>query len=366
MHTSIKIGKSLHRILYYHERKVKEGVAECLYAGNMVKEAQELKLKEKQFFLQRLDSLNERVTRRTMSLILSCHQNDRIDNEQMRRLGREYVREMGLEGQPFLIYRHRDTPHPHLHIVTSRIRPDGSEFKLSPGMYLRSLKLSREVEVKYGLYQAGRRLTEKEYQAQYPVQVIRHGETPLKPTINAILGAILPSHVYTSLDELNVLIRPYRLMATRGSEDSITYRRNGLLYVPLNSQGEMEEVYVKSSLLRMKPGLRYLRQRFAENQPRQAQMLKRVTTSIDWIFHNQQVSMRGLQERLREDKIDMIVTPQQKIYFVDRLNKAVFSGIAGIQDRCISEEAYQRQQQEQKLVQGQRQKLKQRPGMDLI
>ena len=57
----LRSQKSVHGVLYYHEQKLKQGVAECLYAGNMIKDARDLTLKDKQFYLQRLESLNDRV-----------------------------------------------------------------------------------------------------------------------------------------------------------------------------------------------------------------------------------------------------------------------------------------------------------------
>lgn len=348
---------------------MKQGVAECLYAGNMMKAAHDLTVREKQFHLQRLESLNERVARRTMSLILSWHPGDHPGREQMEKLGRDYVREMGLDRQPYLIYSHRDTVHPHIHVVTNRIRSDGSSIRISPAMRLQSLQASRELERRYGLHQAGLRLTEKEWQAQHPVQVVQYGVTPLKQTINAVLEHVLPNHVYTSLDELNVLLRPYRIKATRGSEESVTYRNRGLLYVPLNDRGKMEEVYVKSSLLRSKPGLRYIEQRFAENLQLEPTIRQRVETSIDWIFHKQRMSMEAFRQALRQEKIDMVANGQ-RLYYVDRVNKAVLSGnrlgpkysLLGVREWCISVEEYQRQQQT--LVQTQKQHLRQRPKMD--
>jgi hypothetical protein len=368
MHTTIKLGKKVHRILYYHERKVKEGVAECLYAGIMMKASQDLTFKEKQFFFQRLESLNERVARRTMSLILSWHQDDHPGREQMEKLGRDYMREMGLDRQPYLIYSHRDTMHPHIHIVTNRIRPDGSAIRNSLAMRVQSFQLTRKLERKYGLHQPGRRLTEKEWQAQHPVQVVRYGVTPLKPAISAVVEDVLPKYIYTSLDELNVLLRPYRVKATRGGEDSVTYRNKGLLYVPLNERGKMEEVYVKSSVLRMKPGLQYIERQMAENRLKMPAIQQRVETSVDWIFHQQRVNTEAFRKALRQDKIEMVMEGQ-KLYYVDRLNKAVLSGdrlgykysLEGLRERCLSEEEYLRQQQSQV----QKRQLRQRPGMDL-
>ena len=360
MHAIIKIEKSVHGVLYYHERKLKQGVAECLYAGNMIKDARDLTLKDKQFYLQRLESLNDRVERRTVSVMLSCHRDDSPDNDQMRRLGQEYMKELGWEQQPYLVYRHRDAAHHHLHIVATRIRADGSLIRITPALLLHSLELSRKLEVKFGLRRARGRIADDEWRSQHPVQAIQYGVTPLKPTMNAVLESVLGNRVYTSLDELNVILRPFRIKASRGREDSITYKNNGLLYYPLNERGEQEKTYIKSSSLKCKPTLRYLQQRFAENRVIYEQVRQRVQTSVDWVFFKQRVSMEALRQALRQEKIDLVQGEGQRMYYVDRLSKAVLSA-DGLRERCISAEEYQRQT----LVQVQKQQLKQRPKMDL-
>lgn len=42
-------------------------------------------------------------------------------------IAHRYLKEMGYaeEGQPLLVYAHRDTPNNHIHIITSRVAPDG-------------------------------------------------------------------------------------------------------------------------------------------------------------------------------------------------------------------------------------------------
>ena len=47
--------------------------------------------------------------------------------EQLMNIAHQYLKEMGCgeDGQPILIYAHHDTDNHHLHIVTSRVAPDG-------------------------------------------------------------------------------------------------------------------------------------------------------------------------------------------------------------------------------------------------
>ena len=45
----------------------------------------------------------------------------------------QYLKEMGYgeSGQPLLVYSHYDTENTHLHIITSRVAPDGRKIKHS-------------------------------------------------------------------------------------------------------------------------------------------------------------------------------------------------------------------------------------------
>ena len=59
-------------------------------------------------------------------LAISCR-GDEYSYEQLLDIAHQYLKEMGYgeDGQPVLIYAHHDTDNHHLHIVTSRVAPDG-------------------------------------------------------------------------------------------------------------------------------------------------------------------------------------------------------------------------------------------------
>lgn len=376
MHIKQKSSLSLEREINYHEQKVAQKQAVCLLAVNMLKEADQLTIREKQFFLERLQSLNDGVKRKTLQIFQSYHKDDVLDDNKMRKISREFMNEMDLGNQPYLVYRHWDTPHPHAHIVTTNIRADGTRINLWGAEWVKSMQLARTLEQKYNLYRAGQRIPDDEWARRYPVQKIVYGVTELKPTMNAILEAVLPNYKYTTLEELNMLLRPYHMKASRGREDGVIYQRQGLIYLPLNSQGQNENMYIKASTLRCKPTLRNLQQRFNENATLRETHRQRLTTAIDWIFYKQSVSEEAFRQALQKQKISIMREENPKgglrqIYYIDQLTKTVWDGgtlgqrysASGIQERCISAETYQQQLQQQKLVQKQGLRPRLRPDL---
>jgi hypothetical protein len=307
-----------------------------------------------------------------MHLFLSWNRSDILDDDKMRNISRDYLQEMGLGKQPYLIYRHYDTAQPHAHVVTTNIRPDGTRIGYWRAERLRRISISRQLEMKYGLYVAGRRLPDDEWARQNPVQKLIYGVTPLKPTMNAVLQKIIPAYKYTSLEELNAVLKGYNIRAIRGAEHTVTRKNNGLLYFPLKDSGERYDVYIKASLLRCNPTLTRLQRLFTDNMGACSQYKQRLTTAIDWIFHNQQVTESAFRQALLKEKIRIVEGPERKrsFFYIDDLTKTVYEAdrlgrkytAEGIGERCVSEELWQRQQT---LKQEQKQQLRQRPKIDL-
>ena len=111
----------------YNERKVSEGVAELLeIKGFDLIDQQYTPDDLKQQFLNYTYQYNERIKKPQFHLAISCR-GDEYTYEQLLDIAHQYLKEMGYgeEGQPLLIYAHHDTDNHHIHIVTSRVAPDG-------------------------------------------------------------------------------------------------------------------------------------------------------------------------------------------------------------------------------------------------
>lgn len=83
---------------------------------------------------------------------LSFHPDDapKLTDEMMIRLAGEYMRRMGITDTQYIVARHHDTGHPHIHILYNRVRydrklvPDNNERR-------RNTKICKALKQKYGL-----------------------------------------------------------------------------------------------------------------------------------------------------------------------------------------------------------------------
>lgn len=75
----------------------------------------------------------------------------RLTDELMSEIAREYMRRMGIVNTQYIICRHTDTAHPHLHIVANRVDNDGNTISDSNDSR-RSAKICRELTQEYGLH----------------------------------------------------------------------------------------------------------------------------------------------------------------------------------------------------------------------
>ena len=113
----------------YNERKVSEGVAELLEMKNFgfIGQIDSYTPDQlKQYLTKYTYRHNQRIKSPQFHLAISCR-GDEYSYEQLLDIAHQYLKEMGYgeEGQPLLIYAHHDTDNHHLHIVTSRVAPDG-------------------------------------------------------------------------------------------------------------------------------------------------------------------------------------------------------------------------------------------------
>ena len=113
----------------YNEHKVSEGVAELLEMKNFgfIGQVDSYTPDQlKQYLTKYTYRHNQRIKSPQFHLAISCR-GDEYSYEQLLDIAHQYLKEMGYgeEGQPLLIYAHHDTDNHHLHIVTSRVAPDG-------------------------------------------------------------------------------------------------------------------------------------------------------------------------------------------------------------------------------------------------
>lgn len=114
----------------YNEAKVSKGVAELVEIKNfdLLQNTGNVTASNLQEFLINYSSQNDNIKKPQFHLAISCKK-DEYDYNELVKIAHQYLKEMGYgeDGQPLLIYAHHDTSNHHIHIVTSRINPQGKK-----------------------------------------------------------------------------------------------------------------------------------------------------------------------------------------------------------------------------------------------
>ena len=147
MVAKITVPGSIKRALNYNEQKTKEGLAECIYAHNFLKEAAQLNFYEKLERFERLIALNKRAATNTIHVSLNFGLNENIEGEKLVEIATVYMQKIGFGGQPYLVYQHHDAGHPHVHIVSTIIQKDGKRISLHNLGKNESNKARKEIEI---------------------------------------------------------------------------------------------------------------------------------------------------------------------------------------------------------------------------
>ncbi|WP_245542613.1 relaxase/mobilization nuclease domain-containing protein [Segetibacter koreensis] len=150
----IKRTQSLSRSLNYNEKKIEAGVAECIHAVNYPKYLERLNFYEKLHRLEHQAKLNERVKANSAHISLNFHDNDALSKEKLLAIAETYMKGIGFEQQPYLVYRHYDVGHPHIHIVSTNIQADGSKIEMNNIGRNQSELARKAVEIQFGLIKA--------------------------------------------------------------------------------------------------------------------------------------------------------------------------------------------------------------------
>ncbi len=257
----------------YNEQKVKAGQAEVLDSQHLRK----TNPVELQKYFDRFQY--SRVSKPALHISLSFAQADKpkLSNEKMVELSKEYLQKMGYAKQPYVLYRHHDTPHPHVHILTSRI--DIHTRKKLPHAFeqRKSKEITDKMEVKHGLTISDNRLQLKRELVGDIQKAIKNGQPDNLKSLNRELEKI-------------------------GSAARVKSTGRGLVYYKVEEGGNRKGKSAKSSLFK-DVGLdkKSLEKTFAFNQ----QKREYVKGNIEKVLaKSPQVNATTFARALREKGID--------------------------------------------------------------
>lgn len=324
-------GSSISTTLNYNERKVQQEKAECILAANYPMDHDRMTFKQKLNRLENQVALNENVTRNSVHISLNFDTSEQLSTEILREIAGDYMAQLGFSEQPYLVYRHHDAGHPHIHIVSVKIGADGRRIDTQNIGRNQSEKARKDIELRYGLVRAEDSKNSSRYRLE-PVssQRVQYGKMETKKAISNVLSNVLDSYKCASLAELNALLQLYNIKADRGGETSRMYKGGGLMFRALDEQGKKIGAPIKASQFWMRPTLKKLEQHFLKNAVAKQPFRNRLKNAIDLAL----LQPRGIHDLIKALEKEGISTVLRQsdtgsiygITYVDHRNKVVFNG----------------------------------------
>jgi len=279
-----------------------------------------------------LNNLNSRATTKTIHISLNFDPSEKLSNDKLIEVANVYMEKVGFGQQPFLVYNHEDAGHPHIHIISTTIKADGSRINTHNIGKNQSEKARKEIEQQYGLVKA-----ERQQQLMKPgikpVDALKavYGKFETKRSISNVVGSVFSQYKFTSLPEFNAALKQFNVIADRGKEEGRIYKNRGLVYRILDSDGNKVGVPIKASSIGCKPILDNLEKKFIANEVAKEPLKQRAKNTIDECLQSSPSSIKNLVATLNQKNIYTVLRQNAEgrlygITFVDNQNKVVFNG----------------------------------------
>ena len=328
----ITTPKSFQKTLDYNEKKVQQNTAVCIGESGFLLPVNKMNFYDKLDLFENRNRLNDRAKTKTLHVSLNFSNEEKYDPAFYMKLAEEYMARIGFGQQPYLVYQHKDAGHPHIHILSTTIRRDGTRIDTNNIGRNQSEIARKAMEDKYGLVKAeNQRNTWENKVVPFDLQKVNYGKSETKRGIANVLHGVAGSYNYTSLPELNAVLKQFNVMADRCAPDGFIYGKKGLLYRVLDKNCVRIGVPIKASLIAGNPTLANLEKKFEQNKRLRDPLQQKMKAKIEKALSFSPASIAELSAFLGRENVAVVrrQNDEGKLYgitFVDNENRSVFNG----------------------------------------
>jgi hypothetical protein len=255
MVADIHIGNNLYGALSYNQDKINAGLGKILEANRIFVPADgQFSVGDCMRDFERAMPEQSTTTRGIIHISLNPHPDDKISDDQLADIGREYMERLGFGGQPYMIFKHEDIDRQHLHIVSTRVRSDGTLIG-DKNNYEKSKRITDNLEKKYGLHPKDKKQGEA-----WQLSLVDASRSDLKKQVANAIKPLTTMYQFQSLGEFRALLSLYNIGVEKVEGNNQGHKYTGLVYSALDADGSRVGKPLKSSLFGKSYGIEALEQ----------------------------------------------------------------------------------------------------------
>ena len=252
-------SKDLMKTLTYNFRKVDRDQADILLSGQLSADG---RLTAERVFREMTVYIPSGA--RTKNVVFHASINPRPDeplsDDRLRTIAREYLCRLGYGDQPFIVFKHRDIAREHIHLVSTRVRHDGSKIR-DTMEHVRSTRIMRSLEAKFGLLPSQK----KEGVSAQPSAVdIDAGD--IKRQVAAAVEHVLGRYAFQSVGEMNLLLARFHVTAEEVKTERKGRPFDGIVYAATDADGHKICTPIKASEIGRQVSYAALRRHFEQSK----------------------------------------------------------------------------------------------------
>ena len=233
MIAKISSTANLGRALGYNFKKVRQEETTVLLAGGLYQNQDGRYAME-----QVLSDMQQLIPKkcRTKNTVFHCslnpHPDEKLSDETLMQIAREYMEALGYGNQPYIVFKHNDIAREHIHIVSLRVDSEGR--KLNDRFEKRrSKQITDALERKYNLIPSSK--VSGKVETETPKVDIGKGN--IREQVASVFRMVLKHYRFCSLGEFNAILNKYNLTVEEVKTEFRGRKYDGLVYVPTDGKG---------------------------------------------------------------------------------------------------------------------------------
>ena len=318
MIAKISATENLGGALGYNFKKVEKGEANILLAAELYQSKEgRYTMEDVLADMEALIPKNCRTKKTVFHCSLNPHPDEKLSDEQLTQIAKEYMEALGYGNQPYIVFKHNDIAREHIHIVSLRI--DGEGKKINDKFEKRrSKQVTDTLERKYDLIPSSK-VADKAVEETPKIDITRGN---IKEQVASVVRTVLKHYRFCSLGELNAILSAYNLAVEEVKTEFRGNKYDGLVYVPTDDKGNKAGTPIHASDIGRGVGYTAVQNRMQKSKQAIKPLIPAIRNKVLQTMRTSPNTEKELRQRLEEQGLRVVIRKNEsgRIYgitFID-------------------------------------------------
>ena len=303
MIAKISSTENLGGALGYNFKKVEKGEASILHAAELYQNKEgRYTMEDVLVDMEALIPKKCRTKKTVFHCSLNPHPDEKLSDETLMQIAREYMEALGYGNQPYIVFKHNDIAREHIHIVSLRVDSEGR--KLNDRFEKRrSKQITDALERKYNLIPSSK-VTDK---AIKETPKIDTNKGKIKEQVANVVRMVLKHYCFCSLGELNAILSKYNLAVEEVKTEFRGKKYDGLVYVPTDDKSNKVSTPIHASDIGRGVGYTAVQNRMQKSKQTIKPLIPTVRNKVLQAMRTSPQTEKDLRSRLEEQGLRVVI-----------------------------------------------------------